>query len=79
MSKSYEKIFHSECNDSIYGDIGTRTGKTFNNRQFFFYSRKPVCTLFFLQITSRQLYLASFVLWNDRNIFYNLPEDNKNV
>ena len=60
-------------------DIGTRTGKTFDNRHFYFLSREPVRTLFFLQITSRQLYLASFVLWNDRKIFNNQPEDNQNV
>ena len=28
-------------------------------------------------MTSRQLHLASFVLWNDGIFVYNLPDDNK--
>ena len=45
-------------------DIGTRMGKIFNNRPFFKKSTEAVRNWVCLQITSRQVYLVSFVPWN---------------
>ena len=50
-----------------------------DNRHFYFLSREPVRTLFFLQINSRQLYLARFVLWNHWRILFNPPDNYKTV
>jgi DUF1365 family protein len=60
-------------------DIWTRTGKTFDNRHFYFLSRESLRTIFFVQITSRQFYLVIFVSWNERKLFNNQPEDKKNT
>ena len=45
-------------------DIRTRTGKIFNNCPFLKKSTEAVRHRVFLQITSRQVYLVSFVPWN---------------
>ena len=71
-AKCYDFDTHAQMDIALYiWDIGTRQGKPLLIVTFFF--KVGSHCAHGLQITSRQLHLASNVLWNDGRILYNPP------